>query len=60
MDESDVQYDEHPEQKISPLRGITIDWNDENENAYHSICFNPEFDSNEIDESDRYDEKHDE
>jgi hypothetical protein len=42
------------------LRGITIDWSDEDENADDSIRFNLEFDSNEIDESDLHCEKHDE
>jgi hypothetical protein len=34
--------------------------NEENENAFDSIRFNPEFDSNEIDESDSHSSKHDE
>jgi hypothetical protein len=42
------------------LRGITIDWIDEYENALDSICVNREFDSNEIDVSDLHSEKHDE
>jgi hypothetical protein len=33
------------------LRGITIDCNEEDENALDSIRFNCELDSNEIDES---------
>jgi hypothetical protein len=53
------------EQKAEPsmnrtLRGITIDRSDEGENANDSIRVNREFDSNEIDESDLYDKKHDE
>jgi hypothetical protein len=40
------------------LRGITIDWSEEDENANDSIRFNLEFDLNEIDESDSQDEKH--
>jgi hypothetical protein len=41
------------------FRGMTIDVNDEFENAKDSICFNREFDSNVIDERDRQYEKHD-
>jgi hypothetical protein len=33
------------------LRGISIDLSDDNENAYDSICFNLEIDSNTIAES---------
>jgi hypothetical protein len=36
------------------LRGTTIDCNEEQENAFDSIRFNYEFDSNEIDESDSH------
>jgi hypothetical protein len=42
------------------LRGIRIDWSDEDENAYDSIRVNCELDSNEIDESDSQYEKHEE
>jgi hypothetical protein len=38
----------------STFRGITIDWSDEDENAWDSIRVNREFDSNVIDESDWY------
>jgi hypothetical protein len=41
------------------LHAISIDLRDENEKALDSICFNREFDSNEIDESDAQYEKHD-
>jgi hypothetical protein len=41
----------------STLRGITIDLSDELENAYDSIRFNREFDSNEIVELDLHDVK---
>jgi hypothetical protein len=39
---------------------MTIDWSDENENARDSIRVNREFDSNEMDQSDWHEEKHDE
>jgi hypothetical protein len=42
------------------LRGISIDSGEESDNADDSICFNLEFDSNEIDESDSHLRKHDE
>jgi hypothetical protein len=42
------------------VEGIIIDLSDENENAYDSIRVNCELDSNEIDESDSQNEKHDE
>jgi hypothetical protein len=42
------------------LRGIIIDSSAECENIADSIRFNLEFDSNEIDESDSHDSKHDE
>jgi hypothetical protein len=41
------------------VEGIRIDSSDECENANDSIRANLEFDSNEIDESDLHDEKHD-
>jgi hypothetical protein len=40
------------------VRGITIDWSGEWENANDSIRVNREFDSNLIDESDLQYEKH--
>jgi hypothetical protein len=40
------------EPRISTLRGIKIDWSDENENAADSSQVNPEPDSNVINESD--------
>jgi hypothetical protein len=50
--ESDLQNEKHDVPRISTFRGISIDLSDENENAYDSIRFNREFDSNEMDESD--------
>jgi hypothetical protein len=44
----------------STFRGMTIDSTDEYENASDSIRCNDDGDSNEIDESDLHDEKHDE
>jgi hypothetical protein len=52
MDESDLQNKKHFEQRISTFRGITIDFRDENENAFDLIRVKCEFDSNVIDESD--------
>jgi hypothetical protein len=52
IDESDLQLEKHDEQRSSTLRGITIDWSDEYENADDSIRVNRESDSNVIDESD--------
>jgi hypothetical protein len=43
----------------STFRGIIIDLRFENENAFNSIRFNDDGDSNEIDESDLQCEKHD-
>jgi hypothetical protein len=60
MDESDVQYEKHFEQRISTLDGITIDLNGKYKNRDDSSRVNREFDSNEIDESDSQSEKHDE
>jgi hypothetical protein len=48
------------EPKISTLRGMTIDRNEEYEKANDSIRFIFEFCSNEIRDSDQYDEKQDE
>jgi hypothetical protein len=41
----------------STVRGITSDSSAKSENAFDSIRFNDDGDSNEIDESDRQDEK---
>jgi hypothetical protein len=41
------------------FRGITIDCNDDPQNASDSMRFNCDSDSNEIDESDLHSEKHD-
>jgi hypothetical protein len=43
----------------STFRGITIDLSVDDENAYDSIRFNDDGDSNEIDESDLQYAKHD-
>jgi predicted nucleic acid binding AN1-type Zn finger protein len=43
----------------SAFRGITIDLSFEYENAFDSIRFNDDGDSNEIDESDLQETKHD-
>jgi hypothetical protein len=40
------------------LRGITIDFNEDDENARDSMRFNREFDSNEINEKDSHEQKH--
>jgi hypothetical protein len=58
IDES-LENEKHDEQRISTLRGITIDRSEEDENADDSIRVNTEFDSNEIDENSD-NEKHDE
>jgi hypothetical protein len=42
------------------FRGLTIDFNENDENASDSIRFKCEFDSNEIDETDLHSKKHDE
>jgi hypothetical protein len=55
-----LHHEKHDEQRISTLRGITIDSSDDDKNANDSIRFNLEFDSNETDESLEHDEKHDE
>jgi hypothetical protein len=60
IDENDVEYEKHDEQRISTFRGIIIDRSDEHENASDSIRINLESDSNVIDESDLHHEKHDE
>jgi hypothetical protein len=48
MDESDLQFQKHFEQRISTLDGMTIDLSDDHENASDSIRVNRELDSNEI------------
>jgi hypothetical protein len=60
IDDSDLQLEKHDEQRISTLRGITIDRSDEDENANDSIRVNLESDSNVINESESQFEKHDE
>jgi hypothetical protein len=47
-----LQYEKHDNPRISTFRGIEIDSSDDSPNAFDSIRFNREFDSNEIDESD--------
>jgi hypothetical protein len=60
IDESDLQYEKHNEQRTSAFRGIVIDLGSDSLNAYESMGFSRESFSNEIDESDRQFEKHDE
>jgi hypothetical protein len=57
-DKSDWQSIKHPEQRISQLRGITIERSEENENAFDSIRVNRDPTSNETDKSDLHPEKH--
>jgi hypothetical protein len=52
MDESDLQASKHADPRISTEHGIEIDLSPERENAFDSIRFNDDGDSNEIDESD--------
>jgi hypothetical protein len=59
MDESDWQNEKHENPIASIFRGILIDRRNEDENAEDSIRFNYEFDSNEMDDSDRHPEKKD-
>jgi hypothetical protein len=59
MDEREVHSEKHDDPRISRFCGIWIDLSDEFENAYGSIRFSREFNSNEIDESDLQHEKHD-
>jgi hypothetical protein len=54
-----VQDQKHFEQRISTVHGITIDWSDEYEKAKDSIRHNRELESNEIDDSNSSDSKHD-
>jgi hypothetical protein len=58
IDESDLQLEKQFDPRISKLLGITIDWSDEDENAFDSIRVNCEFDSNVIDESESQNAKH--
>jgi hypothetical protein len=46
-----LQNEKQNDPIISAFRGISIHSSDENENAFDSIRFNREFDSNEIEES---------
>jgi hypothetical protein len=55
-----LQWKKHPEQRISQLRGITIDRSEECENASDSICVNRDSTSNEMDLRDSHQEKHEE
>jgi hypothetical protein len=57
IDESDLQFEKHLEQRISTLLAIKIDWSDEEENESDSIRTNREFDSNVTDENDLQREK---
>jgi hypothetical protein len=52
IDERDRQPEKQFEPRISRVRGITIDFSEEKENAEDSIRFNLESDSIEIDERD--------
>jgi heat shock protein HspQ len=60
IDESDLQFKKHDEQRISTFRGIVIDLRPQESNAYDSMRFSRESFSNEIDESDLQFKKHDE
>jgi hypothetical protein len=60
IDESDLHFEKHDEQRSSTFRGRTIDSSDDFENALDSIRVNLESDSNVIDERDLQHEKHDE
>jgi hypothetical protein len=57
IDESEEQYEKHPDPRISTLFGIKIDWSFEHENASDSIRVKCEFYSNVIDESEKQFEK---
>jgi hypothetical protein len=50
----------HFDQTIPTPPGTSIHRTKDDANADDSFRFNPEFDSNEIDESSRHNEKHDE
>jgi hypothetical protein len=58
IDESDLQFEKHDEQRISMFRGIVIDLRVELENASDSMRRSSESFSNEIDESDLQFRKH--
>jgi hypothetical protein len=60
IDESDLQFKKHDEQRISTSRGIVIDLRPQELNTFDSMRFSRESFSNEIDESDLQNEKHDE
>jgi hypothetical protein len=60
IDESELQYEKHCEQRIWTRRGIVIDSRDDHENAPSSMRVNSESVSNEIDESELQYEKHSE
>jgi hypothetical protein len=60
MDESDLQSEKHPEQRISTLRGISMDGSDEDEKADDSMILSRESDSNNNDDRDEQWAKHDE
>jgi hypothetical protein len=49
IDESDLQDEKHFDPTISTLRGIMIDWSEDDENASDSIRVKSEFDSNKMD-----------
>jgi hypothetical protein len=58
IDESDSQQEKHDSPRFSTLRGMTIDFSEQNRNAQDSMFFSCEFDSKETDESDLQCEKH--
>jgi hypothetical protein len=58
-EESELDHRKEHRVRTSTFRGISIDLSDESENASDSIRFNDDGDSNEIDENDLQDEKHD-
>jgi hypothetical protein len=57
IDESNSQFEKHPDPRISTFLGIMIDWSNDRENASDSIRVKHEFDSNVIDENDSQYEK---
>jgi hypothetical protein len=60
IDESDSQNEKHCDSKMATDLGNSIDSIAECENPSDSIRVNHDFDSNEIDESDRLNENDDE
>jgi hypothetical protein len=58
IDVSDLHHEKQDEPRISTLRGMIIEWSDDDENAEDSICVHREFYSNEIDASHLNPEKH--